>query len=254
MSPPLLDPLSEDSEEALVTAAMAGDRDAMERLLGASYTRLYTLCRRICANREQAQDATQNALIAIVRGLPGFDRRARFSTWSHRIASNAAIDELRRARRARVDGLDTVHGDPARGRRDPVSVETEELASRRVAGSNPDPDPQDHVVATDLRRRLADELALIDDRFRIPMVLRDLAQLDYQEIGEMLDIPPGTVRSRISRGRASLRQVLRGTDLDPSARSDRGDDDPVEDRDTSAADPNTIGNQMSLHDVRRRRP
>lgn len=253
MPPPLLDTLSDDAEDALVAAAIGGDRAATERLLRSSYNRIYTVCRRICTNRQQAEDATQNALIAIVRGLPGFDRRSRFSTWTHRIASNAAIDELRRARRTRVEGLDPVDGYTTNESGSATRTETSELDSRRVAGSGTLPDPADRAVSTDVQERLAKELAQVEERFRVPMVLRDVAQLDYREISELLDIPPGTVRSRIARGRAALRAALAGTDLDPTVRG--ADFDQPDDRhDGPAQDPNLLRNQKSSPDVQTERP
>lgn len=246
MARPPLDPLPKDDEEVLVTAAVDGDSAALERLLTASYPRLYTLCRRICTSREQAEDATQNALVSIVRGLADFDRRARFSTWSHRIASNAAIDELRRARRTGVERPRSAAG----GTRE-RSFDAEDPGyptGERVAGSDPLPDPLDQTVRSETRRRLARELALVDERFRVPMVLRDVGQLDYDEISGLLDIPPGTVRSRISRGRAALRAALTGSDLDPSATHPTALSDPGPDR-TGAGTPGGSGNPDPSSDV-----
>lgn len=198
----------------LVERAGRGDRGAVEQLLRDHYGRIYTLCRRICTSREQAEDATQNALVKIVRGLPAFDGRSKFSTWSYRIASNSAIDELRRSRRihehelrAEERGPDGSERLPTTGRRSGQGALTTTHRQRS---------PEEHAVSGELGERLMAELSRLDERFRIPMVLRDVAQFDYDEIAELLAIPPGTVRSRISRGRAALKDALSGTDLDPS--------------------------------------
>ena len=86
-------------DAALVAAARAGDRDALDRLLRRHYDRVHAVCRRIAGAGRDADDAAQEAMIGIVRGLARFDGRSAFSTWVYRIATNAALDELRRRRR-----------------------------------------------------------------------------------------------------------------------------------------------------------
>ena len=140
----------------------------------------------MAGNDADALDATQEALIAIVRGLPRFDGRAAFSTWCYRVAVNACLDELRRRRRRPDPGLPEVEEEPSRSGQPGVD--------------------------TSVADRLAIDAALADlsPDFRAAVVLRDVCDLDYAEIAEVLDIPPGTVRSRIARGRAALAERLAG--------------------------------------------
>jgi len=171
-----------------VDRARRGDRAATEELLAEHYDQVALICRRMTGHRDDAEDATQEALIAIVTGLPRFDGRSAFSTWVHRVAVNACLDELRRrSRRLRL--ID-------------VSVPDHRLRAEPVA-SQPDPG---QVVGDrlDLDRALA-ELPL---EFRAPVILRDLLGYDYSEIGAILAVPPGTVRSRIARGRTRLVALL----------------------------------------------
>lgn len=175
-------------EQRLIDAARKGDRRAMDRLLRAHQAQVHALCRRITGNDADALDATQEALIAIVRGLPRFDGRAKFSTWAYRIATNACLDELRRRKRRPVVGLPEHDG---------TTIEPVDAS----------PDPGDAVGDRD---ELDTALALLAPDFRAAVVLRDLCQLDYAEIAEVLEIPAGTVRSRIARGRAQLAQALGG--------------------------------------------
>jgi RNA polymerase sigma-70 factor (ECF subfamily) len=175
----------------LVAAAQAGDRDALERLLRDHHDRLFAICRRLTGNDADASDATQEALISLVRGLPRFDRRSRFTTWAYRIAVNAALDELRRRRRRAEPGIEE---------------------SQLAAGDRDEPE----VSASRLDIDAA--LRQLPPEFRAPVVLRDLCGLDYAEISEVLSIPPGTVRSRIARGRAALIPLLGGN---PPALADR---------------------------------
>ena len=92
-------PLDDVTRERLVTRAVDGDRRALELLLDRHADRIHAVCRRIVAHPEDALDATQEAMIAVARGIARFDGRAAFSTWCYRVATNAALDELRRKRR-----------------------------------------------------------------------------------------------------------------------------------------------------------
>lgn len=203
MNPPPAGWAADTPDDDLVDAAQRGDATALEVLLRRHHDRVLVLCRRLCRDRGDADDAAQNALIAIVRGLPHFDRGAAFSTWSYRVATNACLDELRRRGR-RPTPTDRLEGDGAAAGSGP-----------RTSGGD---DPADAAVSADTRSRLQDALDELPDEFRLPVVLRDLADLDYAEIGEHLGIPPGTVRSRISRGRARLAARLELTDLAPGNR------------------------------------
>jgi RNA polymerase sigma-70 factor, ECF subfamily len=169
------------AEALLLKAAQSGDRRAMETLLSQAYDRMWPVCRRICGSESDAADATQEAVILVMRNLAKFDGRSRFSTWCYRIATNASLDELRRRRRRPVP--DDVTLLASRSDRDRV-IEPDEIASARV----------------DVDRAMA----RVPPEFRAALALRELSGLDYAEIGELLGIPPGTVRSRIARGRAAL--------------------------------------------------
>ena len=177
-----------DDDSTLIRAAQNGDRRALDRLLRRHQARIHAICRRLAGNEADALDATQEALIAIVKGLPRFDGRARFTTWAYRVATNACLDELRRRSRRPHPGLPEF-----------------ETADLRPVGSSSPADPADRVsTRVDVDRGLA----LLPEDFRTVVVLRDVAGLDYAEIADVLDLTPGTVRSRIARGRARLVEVL----------------------------------------------
>jgi RNA polymerase sigma-70 factor (ECF subfamily) len=174
------DPIGADPrEQGLIEAAQAGDRQALDALLRLHYDRVYAICRRMTGNDHDALDATQDALIALTRGLSRYDGRAAFSTWAYRVTTNACLDELRRRRRRPVPAA--------------------ELMIDASNGSGPSLDQ----TVTD-RITIDDALATLPPDFRAPVVLRDVLGLDYAEIGDVLGIPPGTVRSRIARGRKAL--------------------------------------------------
>lgn len=183
-------------DASLASAAAAGDRAALEQLLDRHADRVHAVCRRVVGHPEDALDATQEALIAIARGIGRFDGRSAFTTWLYRVATNAALDELRR-----------------KGRR-PRPVET--LPEPTAAAS-----PLDEQVGARLDVEAA--LANVPEEFRVAVVLRDLCDLDYAEIAEVLDVPAGTVRSRISRGRAALAAALGNPELTSYRPSERHD-------------------------------
>ncbi len=171
-----------------MSAARTGDRTALDLLLRRHHDRLFALCRRIMGNHTDALDATQEALIAIVRGLPRFDGRAAFSTWSYRVATNTCLDELRRRRR----------------RPEPTLSDDD----RPELGDPSGPPSLDQQVID--RMSVDEALQALPLEFRAAVILRDVCTLDYAEIAEVLEIPPGTVRSRIARGRALLAGRMSG--------------------------------------------
>lgn len=175
-------------DRALVAQAQGGERTALDELLRRHYDRIYAICCRIAGNDADAADATQEALMAIVRGLAKFDNRAAFSTWSYRVATNACLDELRRRKRRPTPALVDEH---------------DGWADQHIDDREPAFDEQ--IV---LRDEVQSALNQLPEDFRAPVVLRDCAGLDYAEIAETLRIPPGTVRSRIARGRTKLAEIM----------------------------------------------
>ena len=173
-----------------MTAAQGGDRGALDQLLRRHYDRVHAVCRRITGHDADAADAAQEAMIAIVRNLDRFDGRSSFGTWAYRIATNASLDELRRRKR----------------RATPVSTDDDpEHHHHEVA----DPDAGRRIESIGDHMALDAALRALNDDYRLPVVLRDVADLDYAEIAAVLDIPVGTVKSRIARGRAALADALK---------------------------------------------
>jgi RNA polymerase sigma-70 factor (ECF subfamily) len=182
-------------DETLVAAAQAGDTEALDHLLRRHHDRIHAICRRMTGNDADALDATQDALIAVARGIDRFDGRARFGTWVYRVTTNACLDELRRRTRRPVP-VDDDHGLDEGDERAPAPPMATSVTDRMV---------------------IDDALQAIAPEFRACVVLRDLCDLDYAEIARVLDLRPGTVRSRIARGRAALAQVLAGEAPGPAA-------------------------------------
>ena len=170
--------MSDPSDEALLAAHLRGDRDAFGLLVGRHERRVYGLCMRILGNREDAEDATQEAFIAALRRADSFRQAAAFSTWLYRIAVNAATDQGRRRSRARTTPLDPDDG---------------------PAAATGDPSEQVAAAVT-----VQDALVRVPEEFRVAVVLCDLYRIPYADAAQILEVPVGTVKSRVFRGRLAL--------------------------------------------------
>lgn len=175
--------------DELVQAAAGGDEDAFAQLVALHEKKVYNLALRMCGNPEDAWDAAQEAFLSAWRGLPSFRREAGFSTWLYRLTSNAAIDLLRRTKRQRGES----------------SLDDENLGIDAVDRT---PSPQEQAEGSELRGAVTAGLARLTDSHRQALVLREVQELSYEEIAQVLEVDLGTVKSRISRARSALRKIL----------------------------------------------
>ncbi len=170
-------------DETLVHRYLDGDVSAFEELMRAHEDRVFAICLRMLRDREAALDATQETFVAVFRKADRFAGRSAFSTWLYRVAVNTCYDMLRRQRRRPTTAL-------------PDHVEP------------PDPTTEDQLRSADLRPEIEAALAALPAEFRSAVVLADLEDLPLQEVGEILGVPVGTVKSRVFRGRRLLAQAL----------------------------------------------
>ena len=177
------------TERELVRAAAARDTEAFAALVRLYENKVYHLTLRLCGNEEDAQDAAQEAFLSAWRGLPSFREEAEFATWIYRLASNAAIDCLRRGKKQRGN----------------LSLDDEEL---RLDAPSAAPGPQELAEGAELRAAVARGLDALSPDHRRVLVLRELGHLSYEEIAGKLALDLGTVKSRISRARSALRKIL----------------------------------------------
>ncbi len=186
------------ADAELVDRAQAGASPAFAELVLRYQDRVHNLCYRMCGDHADALDLTQSTFLRALESLHGFERRANFFTWLFRIAVNLAISRRRQRRRRKTASLD---GDGAEGGRPADALPDRESI-----------DPAAALERRELHERLAGALAEMDEDFRAAVVLRDVEGLDYATIAEILDVPTGTVKSRIARGRTLLREALMGTE------------------------------------------
>ena len=180
------------TDRDLVAAAVGGDRAAFAVLVERHQGRIISLLERLTGCREQARDLAQETFVSAYRKLSSFAHRSEFSTWLYRIACNHAAAFLRKRRRpATVDAA--LPGGGLHGALEPATT-----AAPVSAG----------LEHAELSARLAAALERLDDRYREVVVLADMHDATYEEVAEVLDIPLGTVRSRLHRGRLELRRLL----------------------------------------------
>ncbi len=174
---------STDLDPRVLAGLREGDPWALEesyRLLGA---RVYRVSRGLLAQVSDAEDATQEVFLKLFERAGQFDGRARFTTWLHRLTVNHCLHRLERERLRRSKDLD------------PDLVDDGESPSRVAEGS-------------EARTRVEELLARIPPAHRAVIVLRELEELSYSEIGEVLDIPVGTVMSRLARAREGIARLI----------------------------------------------
>ncbi|MDX2115695.1 MAG: RNA polymerase sigma factor [Planctomycetota bacterium] len=174
-----------------VARAQRGEPGALEGLLVAAQPRLLAVCLRFTNDVHLARDLCQDALVRIIRGLPEFQARSKPSTWMIRIAMNVCLTQRRREK--------------LRGR---VVAESGRDAGAGGEKASLEPGPGSRVEGTEERERLAAALARLAPESRAILILRDAQGLDYADIAEVLEVPVGTVKSRIFRARTALREEM----------------------------------------------
>ena len=182
------------TEQELVARARRGDESAFEALVTENEKRIYNLCRRLTGNQEDAAELTQEAFLNAWRGLGRFQGESSFSTWLYRLATNACIDFLRKEKRRQSLSM-TVSLD------DEEEARQVELPDERYA-------PEGALERAEARRAVAEGLERLTLEHRQVLVLREIHGLSYAEIGQVLGLEEGTVKSRIARARGALRKVL----------------------------------------------
>lgn len=179
-------------EYALIQQAKRGDLESFNQLVLLYQDMAFNVAYRIMGDGESAADATQEAFIAAYRKLRQF-QGDRFKPWLLRIVTNACYDELRRRRRRPAASLDSLP--------DLVSVSELDLHSQPE-------NPEHHAQRSELNAAIQDCISELPEEQRVIAVLADVEEYPYQEIAAITDLPLGTVKSRLSRARARLRECL----------------------------------------------
>jgi len=194
-------------DDDLARAAQAGDDDALAQLLQRFYPRLWSVCRRMAADPDAADDLAQDAMLKIIRGLPTFSGDSKFSTWAIRVTMNVCLTQRRRDKVRRTASLDATTTTTADQR---LTSDAPDSSFGKQSGQQQpaEPDAAARVQLSEDLARVERALAQLDPAQRTVLVLRDMQGLDYAQIAAALDIAVGTVKSRISRARTALRNAI----------------------------------------------
>ncbi len=186
-------------DAVLVRQCWQGDSAAIERLILKYQNRIYNVILKICADADDAAELTQDTFVKIIENIDNFQGRSSFYTWAFRIAVNLTLNYCRR--NARI-GFSSLDAEQIRYDSQPGKVLKELLSDDSSL------DPADVAQNKELCQILVESLKKLDDAQRAVVVLRDIEGMNYNQIANVLDIELGTVRSRLSRGRKKLRQIL----------------------------------------------
>jgi RNA polymerase sigma-70 factor (ECF subfamily) len=183
---------SEDPDADLIERWQRGEPEAFERLVRNHERNVFRLLYRMLGNREEAEDAAQEAFLSLHRHGHRFRRESRFSTFLYRVAANAALNRRRSLGRARAREI--------------------ELAQRHATGAQihvAPRNPEDATHGAEIQSRVQQALEELPAELRVAVVLYDIEGQSYKDIAEILKIPEGTVKSRIHRARLGLRDRLK---------------------------------------------
>lgn len=178
-------------EQDLVRLAQKGDVGAFGTLVRANEAKVYNLTLRMTGNPEDARDLAQEAFLLAYRRLPAFRMECSFSTWLYRLTANLCIDFLRRERR-----------------RKSMTVSMEDQMGQQEEGMSQWQEPQAELERLEIRAVLEQGISRLSEEHRQILLLREMSGLSYEEIGSLLKLESGTVKSRLARARKQLREIL----------------------------------------------
>jgi RNA polymerase sigma-70 factor, ECF subfamily len=188
----------QDALGRLVRQCIAGDQQAWQQLVVSQHRRIYAICYRFTGSATDAEDLTQDVFLKLYRNLASFDtHKGSFQTWITTLARNLLVDHFRRTRMDRAsESLDA------------SCVDSDDGPTHAGRLIDPRPSQETHAAGLELKARIQQALAQLSPELREAVVFRDLEDMDYKEIAQVLRIPEGTVKSRISRGRGELARLL----------------------------------------------
>jgi RNA polymerase sigma-70 factor (ECF subfamily) len=196
---PNRDPREREDGALLAERCRKGDASAWSELVQTQNRRIYALCFRFTGNAADAQDLTQDVFIKVHKNLASFDlSKGSFQTWLTTLARNLLVDHFRRSRNDRATDSIDANWEQTEDDHPPLSNRLED-------GS---PSPHSSAVSRQTAAIVQQALTRLSPELREAVILRDLQDLDYKEIAQVLNVPEGTVKSRISRGRAELARLL----------------------------------------------
>ncbi len=183
-----------DNERLLLKRAKKGDVDAFEQLIEKYQKKVYNIALKMLGNKEDAYDMSQEVFIRVYRSIDKFKEQASLSTWIYKITTNVCLDEIRRRKNRFTVSID-----------DDMELNDSKV-KRQIEYDGPS--PEIIVEENELREIINKSIQQLPEQYRVVTILRDIQGFSYEEIANILDVPQGTVKSRINRARAMLRDIL----------------------------------------------
>ena len=183
----------------LVEQCRRGDIAAMERLILKYQNRIYNVILKICANADDAAELTQETFVKVIENIDKFEGRSGFYTWAFRIAVNLTLNYCKRSIKLGLKSLDTEDDEHSREARGML---------KDFLYDDSSPDPVMVAQNKELCGIIIKSLMKLDDAQRAVVILRDIEGMNYAQIAKVLGVELGTVKSRLSRARSNLREIL----------------------------------------------
>jgi RNA polymerase sigma-70 factor (ECF subfamily) len=186
------------AERLLIARLRERDEQAFGEIVRTYGDKVFSLIYRMLGNRQEAEDVAQDVFITVFKTIESFRGEAKFSTWLLRIAANHSKNRIKHLARRPTEGVDP-----------------EDVSQVRLSSDRPAPPVQAHIDAPDKLMEAAEievlmqrAIAALDEDQRLLVVLRDVEEMSYQEIGEITGLPEGTIKSRLHRARMAIKEEL----------------------------------------------
>lgn len=186
-----------DLEKKIIKKAIKGDTQAFEKLIIQYEKKVYNICFHMFKNEHDSYDVSQEVFIKVYQSLDKFDFKSSFSTWIHRIAVNACIDEIRKRKRkeSKTESIDNTYDNESR------TIQKQYVDKTLT--------PEENVLKKERINDIKQALDQLKEDHRMIIILRDVKGYSYEEISNILDCSLGTVKSRIARARSNLKEIIK---------------------------------------------
>ena len=178
-------------DELLLRKAQHGDPEAFEQLITPLEQLIWRICWHYTGNRESAEDCGQETMIRIWRSLDSYRGDCALESWVYRIAANCCMDYLRKKKRDK-------------------SVSMEPMRDQGFDPADPSPGTEEQVVAADEQKRLREAITMLPEDQREALIMTQLEKVPYEEAAKLLGVSEGTIKSRVNRAKARLKEILSG--------------------------------------------
>ncbi len=187
-----------DEDSELISLCKKGDISAFEALVNKHQKRMFNIAYRMTGNYEDACEIAQDAFVSAYRNIKNFEEKSRFSTWLYAIVINLSKNRIKQLKSLNKYGCSSID--------DPIATDDGEI---KIEIASNEPSALERLEAKDIQERVQECISRLDIEYKDIIILRDIQGFSYDEISDMLKIPDGTVKSRLSRARENIKDCLK---------------------------------------------